>query len=297
MVLYAEQIFSVYYVQLQKGGKVKPNRRDGNNQSGYSPIVPAVDQAGKILLCLGRGGRSRWTLTEICREVGIYKSKGYSILTTLMQFGFVEKDPQSKTYSLGPGLLSLSRFVLDHMDIRERALPFLEEIAVETRNTALLGLISAGQVFVVAKHEGNQDIGVTIRLGHRFHLTAGAHGKAIVAFMPEEERKKVLARKRLFFYGRSEPVDMGRLKEELALCREEGYAKDAGGLQPGINAVSSPVFGPHDRIIGCLILMGTFPVEQMDEKGSRAAETAARISEALGADADRLSLKGPGKGI
>ncbi len=37
--------------------------------------------------------------------------------------------------------------------------------------------------------KGNQDIGFTVRLGHHFHLTLGAHGKAIMAFMDEQERE------------------------------------------------------------------------------------------------------------
>ena len=56
---------------------------------------------------------------------------------------------------------------LDNLDLRDIVSPFLERLATETNSTALLGLISAEQVFIIAKHEGAQNIGVTIRLGHR----------------------------------------------------------------------------------------------------------------------------------
>jgi DNA-binding IclR family transcriptional regulator len=253
-------------------------------KSSYKPLVPAVEQASRVLICLGRNGRFKMTLTEICREVGIYKSKGYSILNTLIQFGFVEKDPRTKTYALGPGLLYLSRHLLDHLDIRERVSPFIEKIAIETQSTALLGLISAEQVFVVAKHEGNQNIGVTIRLGHRFHITAGAHGKAITAFMRQAERKRILSRKRLFYYGDAERMDREKLHAELEECRIKGFSRDIGGLQPGLNAVSAPLFGPQQRLIGCVILIGTFPEGVVDENGRIIARAAREISSALGAD-------------
>lgn len=252
-------------------------------KSGYKPLVPAVEQASRVLVCLGRSGKFKMTLTEICREVGIYKSKGYSILNTLMGFGFVEKDPQTKTYSLGPGLLFLSRYLLDHLDIRERVSPFLEKLAVDTRSTALLGLTSADQVFVVAKHEGNQNYGVTIRLGHRFHITAGAHGKAITAFLPEQERQRILARKKLFFYRDPELMDMKKLKAELDETRIQGFSKDIGGLQAGINAVSAPIFGPRQRLIGCIILMGTFSEDLIETNGRLLTGTARQVSSALGA--------------
>jgi len=252
------------------------------SNSSDKPLVPAVDQASRVLICLGRNGNFRMRLSEICREVGIHKSRGYSILKTLMSFGFVEKDPLTKTYSLGPGLLALSRQLLDHMDIRDRVHPFLEKAAVESGCTALMGLISADQVFVVARHEGNRSIGMTIRLGHRFHLTAGAHGKAITAFLPEPERKRILSRKRLFFYGDPDLMDMERLERELEECRRQGFSKDIGGLQPGILAVSAPVFGPRERLIGCAVLMGPFKEKEVEEKGRVVTRASREITSMLG---------------
>ncbi|MBU1741078.1 MAG: IclR family transcriptional regulator, partial [Proteobacteria bacterium] len=238
-------------------------------ESTEKPLVPAVEQAAMVLICLANNSRPQMTLTRICREVGIHKSKGYNILKTLRRFGLVERDESSKTYSLGYGLLHLARRVLDHLDYRAVASPFLEDLATRTRSTALLGILSAAQVFVVAKHEGDQGIGLTIRVGHRFHFTAGAHGKALVAFLPPEEQRAVLARDKLFFYGpKTMPAQkMPALKKELAECRDRGFATDAGGLQPGVNAVSAPVFGPGNVVIGCLILIGTFPKNLMDRYG------------------------------
>ncbi|MBW2115021.1 MAG: helix-turn-helix domain-containing protein, partial [Deltaproteobacteria bacterium] len=214
-------------------------KKEGN--SGYRPFVPAVEQASRVLICLGRSPKFKMTLTEICNQVGIHKSKGYSILNTLKQFGLVEKDPQTKTYSLGVGLVFLARNVLDNLDLRDIVEPYLESLANETFSTALFGLISAEQVFIIAKHEVDHNVGVTIRLGHRFHITSGAHGKAIVAFMPDEKREKILKRDKLYFYGDASAMDTKRLRKELLECRRSGFAQDKGGLQPGINAVSAPV--------------------------------------------------------
>jgi len=238
-------------------------------RSAYKPLVPAVEQASRVLICLGRSPKFKMTLTEICNQVGIHKSKGYSILNTLKQFGLVEKDPQTKTYSLGVGLVFLARNVLDNLDLRDIVEPYLGSLANETSSTALFGLISVEQVFIIAKHEADHNVGVTIRLGHRFHITSGAHGKAIVAFMPDEQREKILKRAKLYFYGGSSAMDTKRLRKDLLECRRSGFAQDKGELQPGINAVSAPVFGPAGRIIGCVILIGTFPDALMQKHGQK----------------------------
>lgn len=230
-------------------------------------------------------------LTEICIQVGIHKSKGFSILNTLNQFGFVEKDAQTKTYSLGPGLLFLSRNVLDHLSYPEVVAPFLQHLAIETNGTALFGLINREHIFVVGKHEGNQNIGFTVRLGHRFHITLGAHGKAIVAFMPEAEREKILAKKKVYFFWDPSHMNMKLLREEVLECRELGYAQDIGGITPGVNVVSAPLFAHRDKMIGCLILIGTFPENKIPEYGPKVAGIARQISKKLGADVETIYPK------
>ena len=97
-------------------------------------------------------------LTEICKEVGIHKSKGHSILNTLSQFGLVEKDPRTKTYSLGTALIFLSRHVLDHLSYPDIVAPFLEDLARETGRLRAVESSSANQLvrmgYLSKKREG-----------------------------------------------------------------------------------------------------------------------------------------------
>ncbi len=264
-------------------------RNGMKGKSVYKPSVPAVVQASRVLLCLGESRDFKMRLTDICRQVGIHKSKGHSILSTLRQFGFVEKDPQSKTYSLGPALIFLSRHVLDNLHYPEIVAPFLDNLAKETNGTALFGLVYGEHLLVVGKREGNQNIGFSIRLGHRFHITLGAHGKAIAAFMSEADRERILSKKRVYFHGLDiSRLNMKRLRNELTKCRRLGYARDMGEVTAGVNFVSAPVFGVLEKIVGCIILVGTFPESLIDEYGRKTAEIARRVSYKLGADVKTL---------
>jgi len=258
-------------------------------KSVYKPSVPAVEQASRVLLCLGESPQFKMRLTEICQQVGIHKSKGHSILNTLKQFGFVERDPEAKTYSLGPALIFLSRHVLDNLHYPEIVAPFLDHLAKETNGTALFGLIYGEHLVVVGKSEGYQNIAFSIRLGHRFHITLGAHGKAIVAFMPEADREKILTKKRVYFHGyETTRLNMKRLREELVRCRQVGYAQDVGEITTGVNFVSAPVFGVQEKIIGCIILIGTFGDSLIPKYGPKTADVAREVSYKLGANVKAL---------
>ncbi len=258
-------------------------------KSSYRPIVPAVEQAIRILIHLGKSTKNKQTLTEICGHTGIHKSTVYSILNTLKQFGFIEKEPDSKTYSVGPGLVISARSFLVNLDQKEIVGPFLKKLAEETSSTALLCLINAeDQVYVAGKHEGNQDIGFTIRRGFTFHITHGAIGKSIVAFMQEPEREKILSGKKLYFYNREGNINSSRLKRELSLCRKNGFAEDPGEMHRGINSVSSPLFGPMEKMLGCILLIGNYQDALIREYGRKVSAAAREISYRLGADVSQI---------
>jgi DNA-binding IclR family transcriptional regulator len=263
------------------------DKKEGKPKSEYTGLVPAVDQASRILICLARSPAFKMNLTDICKTVGIHKSKGFSILNTLQKYGLAHKDPLGKTYSLGFGLISLSRKVLDNLNYESIAGPYLEDLAKRTHSTALLGIVDDGNVFVMAKREADQTVGVTTRIGHRFSTTHGAHGKAIVAFLPEADRQKILQQEKLFFHGNTSCFNRERLDNEITQCRDRGYAVDMGELNPGINVIAAPLFDAQGRLIGTIFIMGTFAESLIQKHGSTVAEIAKQFSAMLGADIEK----------
>lgn len=245
--------------------------------------VPAVEQAARILFSLAGSSAPQMSLLEICEKVGVHKSKAYSILLTLQKFGLIQQSSARKGYSLGPGLITLSRKVLDDFDAPRLAEPILEELATRIGGTATLGLISANRVYVAATHEGGVDIGVTIRTGHRFPLTYGSHGKAIAACLPKNDLDELLLDSDLYFHGSPQTLDRIRLKKELEECRREGFAMDLGEMTPGLNSVAAAVFSVGEKPIGYIALIGFFPPETAQQFGPEVAAAARALSLRLGA--------------
>ena len=248
---------------------------------GYSSLVPAVEQASRIMLTLAQAESGKMTLTEICKAVGIHKSKGYSILNTLRHFAFVHRS-SDKAYSLAPGLLFLSAKVLSTMDYREPVTPVLRRLSHQMNSAAFLGVISDSHLIVVAKDEGSQNIGVTIRLGHRFPLAWGAHGKAIMAFLSESERNKLMAGLKPYFHGSPSDFEPDRIELELAQCRKTGFAVDLGEMQVGVHAVAAPVFGLGGKLVGSLAVVGTFPKKFAENYGRNVAKAAKEFCKTIG---------------
>ena len=71
-------------------------------------------------------------------------------------------------------------------------------------------------------------------------------------------------------------MDMKRLGEEIAECRDSGFARQIGEVTPGVNIASAPVFGLHKKVIGCIALVGTFPESMIAEFGPKVASISRR---------------------
>jgi IclR family transcriptional regulator, acetate operon repressor len=240
----------------------------------FRSLVPALEQGIQILLHLQKNPGERMSLTNICQAVGIHNSKGHYILTTLQAYGFVEKDPHAKTYMLGARLIPLARAVLDHLDYRAAAGPLVEEVAKETATTVWFAIKMNESLFVVSKYEGGGHFWATPGIGQTFNLFEGAHGKAVLAFLSDEERERILRSRK----GK----DKKDWRHELDSVKKVGFAKDFGEFAKGISAVAAPVFGPGKQLIGVLLLFGTFPEERGETYGRRISDTAKRLSEKLG---------------
>lgn len=254
-------------------------------------IVPAVEQAIRVLLCLAGSNSSHMSLTEICEQVGIHKSKAFGILHTLQRFSLVQSRGRKKGYALGTGLITLSRKVLDGINVIAFADPILRDLSDKVKGTAALGIIDGDTVVVVSRYESNKNIGVTIRVGNHVPISYGAHGKAIAAFMPEDDFNTLLNKEKLYFHGKPEKLDKDRLMREIEECRTEGYATDIGEVTPGLNAASAPVIGLNGKPIGYLLVLGLFTPEDTRDYGPLVAEAGRDLSKQLGANLDNILEK------
>ena len=255
-------------------------------------LVPAVDEAARILFFLASARSSHMSLVDIYKSLGIHKSKAYGILKTLQKHGLAQRSVEGKGYSLGPGLIELSRRFLDNLSAPALAEPLLEELAKKTKTTAALGLISDKQVFIVSKHEGEGPIVTTMRVGRRFPLTYGCHGKAIAAFLPKKELEELFREKKLYFQGDPDKFDKKKTLADIERCRKDWFAADLEEAGSGFNAVAAPVLGPHMMPIGYIVAVGLPNAKAVRGAGPLVAEAGKTLSRMLGADIDRQEAGG-----
>ena len=220
-----------------------------------SSPVPAVDRAARLLFALG-DGHGDASLTDLARLLRLHKSTAHNILATLIRHRFVDRDPATRKYRLGPALASLGRAAVGRRDLVELARPHLVRLRRLSGETSTLHLRDGTGSVILASEESSHQLKVTAPPGHRLPPFAGAVAKVLLAW-GEPGPGQFPAR--LPAYTPRMITAAGRYLEELRGVGRAGVAYDEMEYLPGVRAVSAPVFqGPEvqGHAIGALSIVG-----------------------------------------
>ena len=133
------------------------------------------------------------TLTELSHRTRLNISTCHHLLSTLVQRGYVAKVPVRRSYALGARVLYLSNASLQ-VDLPARAAPFIERINETTGETVHLAVLQGDAMMKVAKRESRHPVRVdTGTLGKTDAPHATASGKAMLAWLPEDDMRRVLS--------------------------------------------------------------------------------------------------------
>jgi len=197
-------------------------------------------------------------VSEIARKLNLQKSTIHNILTTFQNCGYITKNPVNSKYTLGLKVLHLAYIVSSHHGLRDLFLPYLNRIAQETREVCYFGILDNLEVlYIEAAYPTTQQQTRNI-LGERAPLYCTGLGKAMMAYLPEEEFSQVVSSPLRQFTGYT-LTDPAALRSQMEEIRTNGYAVDNMEHEFGIRCVAVPVFGTDGRVIASVSVSGPSP--------------------------------------
>jgi IclR family pca regulon transcriptional regulator len=131
-------------------------------------LVPALIRGLDILTALSGDQRSL-TLSEVAATLSVTRSSAYRLLYTLSALGYVAYDNSTKSYRLGPQVLSLGFGYLAARDLVEVAMPHLIRLRDRTGWSAHLGELHGRDVVYLARVATRRSIASTVHVGTRLH--------------------------------------------------------------------------------------------------------------------------------
>jgi IclR family acetate operon transcriptional repressor len=216
--------------------------------------VQTVLKALDVLECLA-AAQQPLSAPEVSRRCHMSRPTAYRFLVTLSNRGYVT-DLEDGTYRLGPRVLSLGSNLLNSLDLFELSKPDLYQLCHAANETAHLSLVEGLEILYINKVESSQSLRLYSKIGSRNALYCTAMGKAILAFLPQEERNVLL--ERIIFLARTPNTFTNRadLEQDLALTRERGFAIDDMEGEEGVRCVGAPIFDHTGRAFAALSISG-----------------------------------------
>lgn len=164
----------------------------------------------------------------------------------------VEKDDDSRKYTLGPLAFELGLAAERQFDIRGLCRPILERLAIEAEDTVYLIQRSGHEAVCIDRQEGPSPIRVlTLEVGSRCPLGLGAGGLAILAALAHPEMEEVLAAIMPAIESRWRFPE-GALRDSIQNARENGHAVIRNRITLGTTAVGRHVKDSLGRPVAAL---------------------------------------------
>jgi IclR family acetate operon transcriptional repressor len=269
----------------------KPDRR--REQNGAS--IQSVDRALTLLETIAElGGET--TLSRLANRTGLNISTCHHLLATLVQRGFVTKGLGRRGYALGARILYLSHVCLQ-VDLPRRAQSAVDRINQATGETVQLAALQGDGLVNVLKRESRHAVrvdGGTMGTAAAAHATAT--GKAILAWLPEDEIRRVVSAQGMTKFTPNTITDFADLMEALRVVRRNGVAFDREEFRPGVICVGAAIRDQSGAVVGAI--SASAPTmraseEHLDQMRDEVVAATRALSLELGAPAAHERAKAP----
>ncbi len=185
--------------------------------------------------------RPEMTLSEVARAAAIDAGTAFRMLNTLVMLGYVSRS-KDKQFRLTLKVIDLGLHAIGRSDLRELARPVLRSLVGEISEAASVGVLDGADILYVERvRAGLTRLGVDIRIGTNIPAVSGVIGHAILAFLPDAERERVLAMKPRRGELAVAQFSKLELKRVLAAVRRQGYAMQDSAFGNGLRILAAPV--------------------------------------------------------
>ncbi len=254
--------------------------KDATNESEFSQTVL---KALAVLECVADADRPL-SASEVAGLCKISRPTAYRLLTTLAARDYVTQ-VNGPYFRLGAQALSLSRKLLDSIDLPELARPYLRRLGDATNETVYLSTLDDAEILYIAKIESTQAIRTSCVIGTRNNLYSTSMGKALLAFQPADEQAEMIEQIEMVALTPKTITERAALIEELDKIRRQKYAVDDEENEEGVRCAGAPIFDRTGRAFAAISVSSPayrLSMARIDELSPLLLEITGSISARLG---------------
>lgn len=210
-----------------------------------------ISRTVMVLDALAAAGKNGLRQADLVRATGLQKSVVHRALAGLSSHGLAAQSEDEALFFLGDKVLAWMHQAKDRFALTERIVPHLRSLADYLQDTVYFSIIRGNAAVCYGREEGSFPIKtLTLEVGAVRPLGVGSGSLAILAFLPEDTQKRILAEyvEERTAYG----IDDETLLWNIRNTRKKGYALHKGLFAEGMMGLGVPVENSSGLCIGSL---------------------------------------------
>lgn len=248
--------------------------------------IVAVDRALDILLALYHNN-GEMGVSELARDLDLYKSTIHRSLASLEYKGFVQKNPENGKYWLGMKVYAMGLLVGEKFSLADVVRPYAKELFEaygEVVNVSVLDRdpeVGYKSVIILKELSKSKVLSVNPGVGSSSDLHISSIGKSLLAFSKDIDLMSY-AEQPLKRYTENTIVSWEGMMAELKKIRQQGYAVDNEEQEIGLYCIGAPILDKRGNAIAAISISGPtvrMKREDLDEKIQKVVEISRRITQ------------------
>ncbi|HJZ08677.1 MAG TPA: IclR family transcriptional regulator C-terminal domain-containing protein [Trebonia sp.] len=221
---------------------------------------PTIDeQDGDFVQSLDRGlsvirafdaDHASLSLSEVAAATGLSRAAARRFLHTLVHLGYMHNN--DGRFTLRPKILELGYAYLSSLTLPEVAMPHMEELVEEVRESSSVSELDGEDVVYIARVPTKRIMTMTISVGTRFPAYATSMGRVLLAAQPEDWLERYLAAVSLHGLTGRTITSPGGLRQELRKIRGRGWALVDQELEEGLRSLAAPIRNGDGRVVAAI---------------------------------------------
>ncbi|WP_181803182.1 IclR family transcriptional regulator [Streptomyces shenzhenensis] len=213
-------------------------------------------ERGLLILSSFSENRPVLGISDLGRAVGLNRSTTYRYVATLAKLGYLQQDPDSRKYSLGPRVVDLGFAAINSMEITRVAGPFLQALSDETGYTVSMAVLDGTDIVYVERRRsgraGTYAMGLQLHVGSRLPAYCTSMGKVLLAHQDPAVLRDLVDRTDLARRGPKTITAREQLMVALSRVRRTGFALNDEELAAGLRSLAAPVRDRSGKVVAAV---------------------------------------------
>jgi IclR family KDG regulon transcriptional repressor len=202
------------------------------------------------------GGAATLGVSELSRQLGMTKSMVHRALATLLDEGYVVRDPSGNRYQLGYRVLEFAGSAGSTPELPELCAPYMREMFEITGETVTLAARRGRHAVTIDGIQGRGAIARRVPIGRFVPLHISAAARVILGFLTDDDIAEYLRSGDLLTVTPTSLATPDQVWQDVRRTREQGYAYGLFDNAPNAFGVAFPVLDQADRPHGSVTVVG-----------------------------------------